>query len=112
MLTDIRAIQIYRNNDKPLYRTGNKVLIALSVYSFFLFIVAKIYYDWKNRYDIIRATCRFPSINNLLFVRTRAAKWNAMTTEERDAYLAANKDSGNKRCVFTLFLCIFNQSYV
>ncbi|KAL1961791.1 hypothetical protein VTN77DRAFT_1041 [Rasamsonia byssochlamydoides] len=78
--SNIIANNVYRNNDKPLYRTGNKVLIGLAAYSFVLFIAAKFYYDWKNK--------------------TRAAKWNAMTTEERDAYLAANNDSGNKRLDF------------
>lgn len=34
----------------------------------------------------------------------RARKWNAMGSEERDAYLAANKDSGNKRFVYFLLV--------
>ncbi|OXV12100.1 hypothetical protein Egran_00139 [Elaphomyces granulatus] len=68
---------IYRDQDKPLYRTGNKVLIGISIWSMFLFIAAKCYYVWQNK--------------------TRGAKWKAMTAEERDAYLTANKDKGNKR---------------
>lgn len=36
----------------------------------------------------------------------RARKWNAMSSVERDAYLAANKDSGNKRFVFLPFRCV------
>ena len=43
-------VQIYRANDKPYYRTGNKVLIALAVYSAALFLVAKLYYVWRNKY--------------------------------------------------------------
>ncbi|KAL2008789.1 hypothetical protein VTN00DRAFT_6983 [Thermoascus crustaceus] len=78
--SNIIAYNIYRENDKPIYRTGNKVLIALSVYSGFVFVGAKYYYVWRNR--------------------KRAEKWNAMSSEERDAYLAANKNSGNKRLDF------------
>lgn len=33
--------QIYRTPDKPYYYTGNKVLIGLTCYNFFLFIGAK-----------------------------------------------------------------------
>ena len=29
--------------------------------------------------------------------RYNAARWNAMSSEEREEYLAANKDLGNKR---------------
>jgi hypothetical protein len=47
-LTNTLFFQIYRDSDKPLYRTGNKVLIALSVLSLVLFLAAKFYYDTKN----------------------------------------------------------------
>lgn len=43
-------VQVYREDDKPLYRTGNKVLIALTVWSLALFILAKWYYIWRNQY--------------------------------------------------------------
>lgn len=43
--------QIYRENDKPYYRTGNKVLIAIAAWSLVMFIVAKYYYVWRNKYD-------------------------------------------------------------
>ncbi|KAJ9237880.1 hypothetical protein DTO169E5_5051 [Paecilomyces variotii] len=78
--SNIIANNIYRNNDKPLYRTGNKVLIGLTVWSAFVFVAAKFYYIWRNK--------------------TRAEKWDAMSSEERDAYLASNKDEGNKRLDF------------
>ncbi|KAL2002756.1 hypothetical protein VTN02DRAFT_6035 [Thermoascus thermophilus] len=78
--SNIIAYNIYRENDQPLYRTGNKVLIALSVYSAFVFIGAKCYYVWRNK--------------------KRAEKWDSMSSEEREAYLAVHKDSGNKRLDF------------
>lgn len=42
--------QIYREHDKPYYRTGNKVLIALAAWSLVMFIIAKYYYVWRNKY--------------------------------------------------------------
>ncbi|EAW21750.1 putative transporter [Aspergillus fischeri NRRL 181] len=78
--SNIIANNIYRENDKPYYRTGNKVLIALSVYSLVLFVVARFYYEWRNK--------------------TKTQKWNAMSSAEREEYLSANKDLGNKRLDF------------
>ncbi|KAH1823556.1 hypothetical protein KXW04_007489 [Aspergillus fumigatus] len=78
--SNIIANNIYRENDKPYYRTGNKVLIALAVYSLVLFVVARFYYEWRNK--------------------TKAQKWNAMSSAEREEYLSANKDLGNKRLDF------------
>ena len=42
-------LQIYREEDKPLYRTGNKALIAISVLSMFLFWWANSYYARQNK---------------------------------------------------------------
>lgn len=45
--------QIYRDDDKPLYRKGNKILIGICCYNIFLFIGAKVFYAMKNRYIYI-----------------------------------------------------------
>ena len=45
--------QIYREDDKPYYRTGNKVLIALAAFSLVLFVFTKFYYIMRNRYPQI-----------------------------------------------------------
>ncbi|TID16966.1 MFS general substrate transporter [Venturia nashicola] len=71
---------IYREHDKPMYRTGNKVLIAICCYNFALFIGAKLFYVHVNK--------------------KRAAVWDAMTHEERDVYLSTTRDKGNKRLDF------------
>ena len=42
--------QIYRDQDKPLYRKGNKVLIGICVYNIALFVGAKAFYMTKNRF--------------------------------------------------------------
>lgn len=47
--SNIIGTNIYRTPDSPLYRTGNKVLIALTVYNLFLFIGAKVFYIVINR---------------------------------------------------------------
>lgn len=78
--SSIISNNIYRDEDKPLYRTGNKVLIALAAFSAFLFVFTKYYYVWRNK--------------------SNEAKWNAMSSEERKAYLLANPDAGNKRLDF------------
>lgn len=40
---------------------------------------------------------RYHDYNANEAVRYNAARWNAMSSEEREEYLAANKDLGNKR---------------
>ncbi|PGH17219.1 hypothetical protein AJ80_04928 [Polytolypa hystricis UAMH7299] len=77
--SSIISSNIYREGDKPLYRTGNKILIGITVYNIFLFIGAKLYYVWRNK--------------------SRAKIWDAMTSEEKDAYLIGNKNRGNKRYI-------------
>ncbi|KAJ5510647.1 Major facilitator superfamily domain general substrate transporter [Penicillium expansum] len=71
---------IYRTQDKPYYHTGNKVLIALSVWSMAIFIIAKLYYVRRNKQN--------------------AAIWDKMSSEERSRYVVENKDLGNKRLDF------------
>ncbi|KAE8158185.1 major facilitator superfamily domain-containing protein [Aspergillus tamarii] len=78
--SSIISNNIYRENDKPYYRTGNKVLIALTVWSIFVFIGAKYYYMWRNKKN--------------------AEKWDVMSSAEREEYLAANGHLGNKRLDF------------
>ncbi|KAK6423767.1 hypothetical protein LTR95_016473 [Oleoguttula sp. CCFEE 5521] len=73
---NIIGSNIYREHDKPLYYTGNKVLIALCCFNLCLFYGAKIFYVTINK--------------------RRAAEWDAMTKEEREHYLTTTKDEGNK----------------
>ncbi|KAL4765580.1 putative transporter [Aspergillus foveolatus] len=76
-VSNIIGNNIYRENDKPHYRVGNRVLIALAAWSLVLFVGARYYYEWRNK--------------------ERAKIWDRMSSTEREQYLAANGDKGNKR---------------
>jgi hypothetical protein len=76
----IIASNIYRADDAPRYKRGDRVLVSLSVSNIVIYILTKIYYVWRNK--------------------TRAAKWNAMTEDARVEYLATTTDEGNKRLDF------------
>lgn len=60
-LGGITSANIYRNDDKPLYKRGNRVLIGINVLAISLFLFAKAYYVTKNK--------------------IRDKKWKAMTLE-------------------------------
>ncbi|VDB87853.1 unnamed protein product [Peniophora sp. CBMAI 1063] len=73
--------QIYRKDDAPRYRRGNRVLITIAVINIVvLYPGTKVYYIWRNK--------------------QRAKIWDAMTPEERSEYLATTKDVGNRRLDF------------
>ncbi|KAK6824111.1 hypothetical protein RU639_005242 [Aspergillus parasiticus] len=76
----IIASNIYRQDDAPRYKRGNKVLVALVVTNIFIYLFTKAYYVWRNA--------------------SRDKKWNAMSEEEKRVYLATTKDEGNKRLDF------------
>ncbi|KAK5116078.1 hypothetical protein LTR85_009360 [Meristemomyces frigidus] len=78
--SNVIGTNIYRTPDKPLYRTGNKVLIAIACYNLVLFVGAKIFYVRVNR--------------------KRDRIWGAMSKEEREQYLSTTTDAGNKRLDF------------
>ncbi|TVY17185.1 putative transporter protein [Lachnellula arida] len=78
--SNIISTQIYQDKDKPLYRTGNKVLLGIAAWNFVLFIGAKAYYFWKNK--------------------KRDELWDAMSREQKLHYLETTKDKGNKRLDF------------
>jgi hypothetical protein len=91
-------MQIYQNKDKPLYYTGNKVLLGIAAYNVVLFVGAKFYYTWKNKYVCIRPQFQ-ASLSANIGLSQRDKIWDAMTREEKLNYLATTKDKGNKRYV-------------
>ncbi|OAQ60591.1 MFS transporter [Pochonia chlamydosporia 170] len=74
------AANIYRADDAPRYQRGNKQLLAVCCMNIVVYILTKLYYIWRNK--------------------TRDAKWESMTEEQRLEYLATTKDEGNKRLDF------------
>ncbi|KAJ5547425.1 hypothetical protein N7494_005010 [Penicillium frequentans] len=79
-ISAIASANVYQTDDKPYYKRGNKILIALAVISLFLFVGSKFYYDWCNKRN--------------------AEKWNAMTSEQREDYLRETPIMNNKRLDF------------
>jgi hypothetical protein len=77
---NIIATNIYRDDDQPLYRRGNKILLGICSFNIVLFYLVKAFYIWRNK------------------VRDR--QWNAMTKEEQEDYVVSTKDEGMKRLDF------------
>ncbi|GME50401.1 Phthalate transporter [Neofusicoccum parvum] len=77
---NIIGSNIYRDDDKPLYLRGNKVLIVFCFFNIALFVATKFFYVTINR--------------------RRGARWDAMSHDEKEIYLATTRDKGNKRLDF------------
>ena len=77
--SNIIGTQIYRDQDKPLYRKGNKVLLGLVAYNICVFVSTKVFYVWTNL--------------------KRDRIWKRMSHEEKEHYLATTTDKGNRRYV-------------
>ncbi|KAJ5521017.1 Major facilitator superfamily domain general substrate transporter [Penicillium fimorum] len=83
MITQAGAIissNVYRTDDQPFYRKGNKVLLAILAWNVCITIFIKFYYIWRNK--------------------TREQVWNVMDQEQKNHYLSTTKDEGNKRLDF------------
>ncbi|KAL3478543.1 major facilitator superfamily domain-containing protein [Aspergillus californicus] len=76
----IIASNIYREDDKPLYRRGNRVLIGVNCLNIVLYLFAKGYYVYRNK--------------------QRAKIWDNMTPLEKEEYFSTTTDQGNKRLDF------------
>ncbi|KAJ6263610.1 Acetamidase [Drechslerella dactyloides] len=74
------SVNIYRENDKPNYYTGNKILLAVASLNAVLFVVVKFRYIKRNQ--------------------KREEKWAQMTSDERIEYIYNTKDERTKRLNF------------
>ena len=79
-LQSIASYNIYREDDKPEYRRGNRVLIGVNCLNLVIYVAVKVYYQMRNRH--------------------RDKVWAGMTAEERQAYLDTTTDKGSKRLDF------------
>ncbi|KAK0387331.1 hypothetical protein NLU13_5644 [Sarocladium strictum] len=77
---NIVASNIYREDDKPLYKRGNKILLAICCFNILLLYGVKAFYIWRNK--------------------KRDKQWNAMSREEREYYILNTTDEGMKRLDF------------
>ena len=77
---NIVANNIYRDDDKPLYRRGNKIILGITSFNIFLFYFVKAFYIWRNK--------------------VRDQKWNALTKTQQEDYVLSTKDEGQKRLDF------------
>ncbi|KAI2465418.1 MFS general substrate transporter [Annulohypoxylon bovei var. microspora] len=68
---------IYRSDDKPEYRRGNKQLVAICAGNIVIYLLIRFYYIWRNK--------------------QRDSEWNVMAKEEQLHYLETAPDKGNKR---------------
>jgi hypothetical protein len=71
---------IYRADDKPKYRRGNKQLVAILSDNVIVYLLVGVYYRWVNK--------------------RRDKIWNGMTAEEKEDYAKNTKVEGNKRLDF------------
>ncbi|KAK5655619.1 hypothetical protein OQA88_5550 [Cercophora sp. LCS_1] len=77
---NIIASNIYREDDRPLYKRGNKILLAIVSFNIVLFYAVKGFYLWRNK--------------------VREARWNQLTEQEKADYILHSKDEGLKRLDF------------
>ncbi|KAK0716264.1 major facilitator superfamily domain-containing protein [Lasiosphaeris hirsuta] len=77
---NIIGSNIYREDDKPLYKRGNKILLGITCFNVALFYLVKAFYIWRNR--------------------SREAKWNRLTEQEKIDYTLNSTDEGLKRLDF------------
>lgn len=77
---NIVATNIYREDDRPYYIRGNKVLLALCCYNIVLFVFVKFYYITRNK--------------------KREQAWAQLSGEEKIEYVHQTNDEGAKRLDF------------
>ncbi|KAL6242759.1 hypothetical protein RBB50_010405 [Rhinocladiella similis] len=73
----IVAVNIYRNDDKPYYYRGNKILVGITSANIVLFYLAKWYYIKRNQ--------------------QKDKQWKALSDFDQANYLSTTKDTGTKR---------------
>lgn len=77
------STNIYREDDRPTYHRGNRVLLGINVFSIFLILATKVFYMGRNK--------------------QRKQRWDALSEDEKARYLEEHKDvTGPSRLDFRL----------
>lgn len=71
---------IYREDDRPEYRRGDRVLIGIICLNISMYVFIKVCYTWGNK--------------------QKEQVWGTMTAVEKSHYLATSSDEGSKRLDF------------
>ena len=79
-LGSIIANNIYREDDKPMYRRGNMQLFVITLILIPILLLTKAYYIWRNK--------------------SKEKIWNAMSEDEKQEYRETTKHEANKRLDF------------
>lgn len=79
-LGNVMANFIYMDDDAPVYRRGNGVLVGINVLCIVLFLLAKVYYIVRNK--------------------QKEKVWNALTDEQQKDYIRTTKLQGSRRLDF------------
>ncbi|KAI3585862.1 major facilitator superfamily domain-containing protein [Fusarium oxysporum f. sp. albedinis] len=77
---NIAASNIFREDDQPLYRRGNRVILGITSANIVLFYIVKAFYVWRNK--------------------VRDVRWNALTKEQQQDYILNTTDEGQQRLDF------------
>ncbi|POR35255.1 Putative Phthalate transporter [Tolypocladium paradoxum] len=78
--SSIMGSNIYRQDDAPLYNRGNTLILGIIAWNAVFTLLIKCYYMWRN------GSCE--------------RIWNAMTSQQKDEYLATTSDQGSRRLDF------------
>ena len=79
-LGNIIGNNIYREDDKPMYKRGNMQLFVITFILIPILVLTKFYYVWRNK--------------------SKEKVWNAMSEEEKYEYRTTTKHEANKRLDF------------
>lgn len=77
---NIVASNIYRDDDRPYYIRGNKILLVINCFNLLFFVLVKLYYIKRNQW--------------------RETQWAKLTVQQKIDYIHQTTDEGAKRLDF------------
>jgi hypothetical protein len=90
---------IYRADDAPLYRRGNRDLVIVNVLVILFFLFTKAYYVLRNKYRDKKWNSMTQDVS--LFTQDLCGIERILTSEqEQNYYIHESKDMGSRRLDF------------